>query len=156
MPLVRRELLFVTARNEHVTSGLRAAYAAKAPAGRLDVFCVSNRWYSKFSRKGNVELVQASGIPALRQFCHSITADAQLREARHFLQASLFTLVNSAELWVGGRLRRSQPHQRNGSDQRHQASLRISEGMVRLLHHIAPNFPVSLRFAASVLHCSMD
>ena len=156
MPPVRRELLFVTARNEHVTSGLRAAYAAKAPAGRLDVFCVSNRWYSKFSRKGNVELVQASGIPALRQFCHSITADAQLREARHFLQASLFTLVNSAELWAGGRLRRSQPHQRNGTDQGHQAIVRISEGMVRILYHLAPNCPVSLSFAASILHYSMN
>ncbi len=144
MPPARRELLFVTARNEHVTSGLQAAYAAKAPAGRLDVFCVSNRWYHKFSRKGNAELVQASGIPALRKFCHSITADAQLREARHFLQASLFTLVNSAELWVGGRLRKSQPHQSHGTEQGHQTILSISEGMVRLLYHLAPNCPVLL------------
>ncbi|KAK4106678.1 hypothetical protein N658DRAFT_389285, partial [Parathielavia hyrcaniae] len=74
-------------------------YAAKATGGRLDVFCVSNRWYDKYSRKGDVELVRASGIPALRQFCYSITAEAQLREARHFLQASVFSLVSSVELW---------------------------------------------------------
>lgn len=145
----RRELLFIRARNEHVRSGLQAAYAARAPTGHLDVFCVSNRWYTKFSRKGNVELVQASGIPALRQFCHSITADAQLREARHFLQASLFTLVNSVELWVGGRLRRSRP-QTNEVGQAHQAILRVNEGMVRLFYSLAPDFPISLGVTASV------
>ena len=137
MPPARRELLFVAARNERVASGLQAAYATRAPAGRLDVFCVSNKWYNKFSRKGNAELVQASGIPALRQFCHSITANAQLREARHFLQARLFALVNSAELWVGGRLRRRQP-QRNGPAQGYQAILSVNERMVRLLIHLPP------------------
>ncbi|KAK3306258.1 uncharacterized protein B0T15DRAFT_396538 [Chaetomium strumarium] len=96
----QRELLLINARNAHVTSGLQAAYATKAPGGRLDVFCVSNKWYDKYSRKGNRELVQASGIPALRQFCHSLAADAQLREAIHFLRSRVFTLVNSAELWM--------------------------------------------------------
>jgi hypothetical protein len=106
--LTRRELHLIKARNAHVTRGLQAAYAAKAPDGRLDVFCVSNKWYAKYSRKDNAEGVRASGIPALRRFCYSITADAQLREARHFLVARVFGLVNSVELWVGGRLRLAQ------------------------------------------------
>ncbi|KAK4235702.1 hypothetical protein C8A03DRAFT_46215 [Achaetomium macrosporum] len=126
----RRELLLINARNAHVTSGLQAAYAARAPGGHLDVFCVSNRWYDKYARKGNVELVRASGIPALRQFCHSITADAQLREARHFLRSRVFTLVNSAELWVGGRLR-SQPR-RNEFSEAQRAVLRVNDGMMRV------------------------
>ncbi|KAK4152198.1 hypothetical protein C8A00DRAFT_35109 [Chaetomidium leptoderma] len=101
----QRNLHLINARSAHVTAGLQRAYAAKAPGGRLDVFCVSNAWYAKHSRKGtNTELIRASGIPALRRFCYGITADAQLREARHFLQAGVFGLVNSLELWVGGRL----------------------------------------------------
>jgi hypothetical protein len=66
----------------------------------LDVFCVSNKLYEKHSRKGNTGLVLASGIPDVRRFCHSIMAEAQLREATHFLQSSLFGLVNSLEMWA--------------------------------------------------------
>lgn len=57
--------------------------------------------YEKLSRKGNKELVVASGIPEVRRFCLRVTADAQLREARHFLQSSLFSLLNSLEMWAG-------------------------------------------------------
>lgn len=96
------------ARNDHVTAGLQKAYSSRAPNGQLDVFCVSNTWYSKYSDKGNAALVQGSGIPKLRKFCYEITADAQLREARHFLAGRVFGLVNSVELWVGGRLKEIQ------------------------------------------------
>lgn len=64
------------------------------------MFCVSNKAYDKHSRKGNASLVVASGIPELRRFCHSITAEAQLREARHFLQSTLFSFLNSLEMWA--------------------------------------------------------
>jgi hypothetical protein len=88
------------ARNNHVKEGLRDAYASKVEKGRLEVFCVSNTIYEKFSRKGNADMVRASGIPELRQFCHSITAGAQLLEAKHFLQSTLSSLLNSIELWA--------------------------------------------------------
>ena len=93
----RRETLLITARNEHVTARLQGAYASRA-GGRLDVFCVSNRWYAKAARKAD------SGVPALRRFCYAVTADAQLREARWVLAGRVVGLVGEGGLWVGGRL----------------------------------------------------
>ena len=86
------------ARNLHVQAGLRKAHAAKIPGGELEVFCVSNRLYEKESGKGDFDLVTASGIPQLRSFCRLIAADAQLQEAKHFLQSSLYSLINSLQL----------------------------------------------------------
>ena len=117
-PPTSRDLTLIKARNDHVTAGLQKAYNDKAPDGHLDVFCVSNTWYTKYSRKGNVELVRGSGIPDLRKFCYGITADAQLREARHFL-GRVFGLVNSLELWVGGRLREMGKNKKSNGDGRH-------------------------------------
>lgn len=94
------ELLLIEARNSHVREGLQRAYATKAPDGHLDVFCVSNKNYDKYSRKGNSTLVVASGIPEVRRFCHSVTAEAQLREAQHFLRSALFSFLNSLEMWA--------------------------------------------------------
>lgn len=90
--------MFIEARNNHVKDGLQAAYSSKVPGNRLDVFCISNKMYDKYSRKGNSEFVEASGIPDLRKFCFQITADAQHREAKHFLQSSLFNLLTSFEV----------------------------------------------------------
>ncbi|RYO92978.1 hypothetical protein DL762_001340 [Monosporascus cannonballus] len=102
--LMRQEWFLIEARNEHIKDGLRKAYAAKIPGEKLDVFCVSNTTYEKYSEKGDEELVRASGIPQLRQFCHSITAEAQFREALDRLQARLPTLINSLELWANTNL----------------------------------------------------
>ncbi|RYP86399.1 hypothetical protein DL770_004904 [Monosporascus sp. CRB-9-2] len=102
--LLKQEWLLIEARNEHVKGGLRKAYATKVPGKKLDVFCVSNTTYEKYSEKGNEELVRASGIPQLRQFCHSITAEAQFREALNRLQARLPNLINSLELWANTNL----------------------------------------------------
>jgi hypothetical protein len=90
----------VDARNHHVKDGLQRAYASKVPGGRLEVFCVSNTTYEKFSKKGNAAMVRASGVPELRRFCHTITADAQLLEAKNFLQSTLSSLLCSVELWA--------------------------------------------------------
>ena len=100
------------ARNRHVKDGLQNAYASKVPGGRLEVFCVSNTTYEKFSKKGNAAMVRASGVPELRRFCHTITADAQLLEAKNFLQSTLSSLLSSVELWTND----------------FPASLRISDG----------------------------
>ena len=45
-------------------------------------------------------MVRSSGIPELRRFCHTITAGAQLLEAKHFLQSTLSSLLSSVELWA--------------------------------------------------------
>ncbi len=96
----RQELLLIEARNDFVKEGLKRNYSAKVPGGRLEVFCVSNVNYEKFSKKGPVDHVNASGIPALRRFCHTITAKPQYFEAKHFLQSSLPSLLTSIRLWV--------------------------------------------------------
>ena len=46
-------------------------------------------------------MVAASGIPELRRFCHSVTATAQLLEAKHFLRSKLASLINSLGIWAG-------------------------------------------------------
>jgi hypothetical protein len=72
----------------------------------LDVFCVSNKWYEKYCPKGNTEFVEASGIPDLRRFCHTVTADAQLNEAKHFLKSRLSALLNTLDLWASSLLQK--------------------------------------------------
>lgn len=70
------------------------------PDGRLEVFCVSNRLYEKQCKRGDLHLVGVSGIPKLRAFCRLLGADAQLAQANDFLKSSLFSLVNSFQLWT--------------------------------------------------------
>ncbi|RDW87518.1 hypothetical protein BP5796_03212 [Coleophoma crateriformis] len=101
----KQEILLIEARNAHVKKGLQDAYSSKVPGGRLKVFCVSNTLYEKYSQKGNMEMVQASEIPELRRYCHTITAGAQLVEAKHFLKSELASLLNSAELWASTAVR---------------------------------------------------
>ncbi|KAH8688415.1 hypothetical protein BGZ61DRAFT_353751 [Ilyonectria robusta] len=96
----RQERILMQARNDYVKEGLQRTYAADMEGGALNVFCVSNTMYQKYCPKGNTESVIASGIPDLRHFCHSMTADAQLGESKHFLRSKLSTLINSLELWT--------------------------------------------------------
>jgi hypothetical protein len=88
----------IEARNSHVSEGLKRAYAEKVARGTLDVFCISNKHYEKFCRKGNVEYVKKTGIPELRRFCHSITAAAQFIGAKHYVQSRVPGLLNSIRL----------------------------------------------------------
>ncbi|KAK2596612.1 hypothetical protein QQS21_006288 [Conoideocrella luteorostrata] len=99
---LRRKVLFIEARNEHVKRGLQKEYESKVPNRTLDVFCVSNKMYSDHIRNGNLEFIMASGIPELRKFCHTITADAQMQEANHFLTSSIPSLLTSLEIRIGG------------------------------------------------------
>ncbi|KAH6656869.1 hypothetical protein BKA67DRAFT_553428 [Truncatella angustata] len=96
----KQQTLLMEARNKYVTEGLQNAYAEKVPNQKLEVFCVSNVMYEKYAQKGNVELVRASCIPELRQFCYGTTADAQFREASHSLRSLLLSLLNSLELYL--------------------------------------------------------
>ncbi|KAG8670948.1 hypothetical protein FPOAC1_004183 [Fusarium poae] len=95
----QQELLLVQARNRHVQTNLRNVYSSEMNGRNLDVFCVSNNWYEKYCPKGNTKFVEASGVPDLRRFCHTVTADAQFNEAKHFLKSRLSTLLNTIDLW---------------------------------------------------------
>ncbi|KAJ4256900.1 hypothetical protein NW762_008996 [Fusarium torreyae] len=100
----QQELLLIRARNEHVKENLQNIYSSEMNGRRLDVFCVSNKWYEKYCPKGNTDFVEASGIPELRRFCHTLTADAQLNEAKHFLKSRLSALLNTLDLWASSSL----------------------------------------------------
>ncbi|KAM0272239.1 hypothetical protein ACHAQH_008760 [Verticillium albo-atrum] len=93
----------IAARMEHVTEALQSRYSADT-GGHLDVFCVANHAYEKFCTKGNAEIVKISGIPSLRQFCLTITADDRLSWARHLLQSEIPSLLNSADLWASSHM----------------------------------------------------
>ncbi|KAH8897592.1 hypothetical protein GQ53DRAFT_637825 [Thozetella sp. PMI_491] len=101
---MEQEWQLIKARNAHVTEGLQKEYASSVAGHRLNVFCVSNTAYRKYCRKGNATLVKNSGIPALRMFCHGISAEAQHQEARKFLGSRLANLIQSMILWASPRL----------------------------------------------------
>ncbi|KAH7193897.1 uncharacterized protein B0J16DRAFT_395906 [Fusarium flagelliforme] len=102
----QQELLLVEARNNHVRQNLRNVYSSEMDGRMLDVFCVSNKWYEKYCPKGNTKFVEASGVPDLRRFCHTVTADAQFNEAKHFLKSRLSALLNTLDLWADSSLRK--------------------------------------------------
>ncbi|CAG7563209.1 unnamed protein product, partial [Fusarium equiseti] len=104
----QQELLLVEARNNHVRQNLRNVYSSEMDGRTLDVFCVSNKWYEKYCPKGNTKFVEASGVPDLRRFCHTVTADAQLNEAKHFLKSRLSALLNTLNLWADSSLRKQE------------------------------------------------
>lgn len=77
---------------------------------RLNVFCVSNKTYRKFSDQGSIEMVNASGIPKLRQFCRSILDETRLLESKKFLELDLSSLLDSMESWAQTALTSNQNH----------------------------------------------
>ena len=74
----------------------------------LEVFCVSNKWYEKYCPKGNTRFIEASGVPDVRRFCHTVTADAQLNEAKHFLKSRLSAMLNTLILWADSSLQKQE------------------------------------------------
>ncbi|KFY77671.1 hypothetical protein V499_03018 [Pseudogymnoascus sp. VKM F-103] len=95
---VLQRLLLINARNMHVKEGLQRAYSAEIPNGVLQIFCVSNTSYEKYSMKGDAEMVQGSGIPEVRRFCYTVTSHAHLLEANHFRNSKIPSFLNSALL----------------------------------------------------------
>ena len=128
----RRQFLFVKARNNQVKKGLQDAYATKVPTGKLEVFCVSNITYEKYSRKGNPNLVRASGIPALRSFCYSVTAQKQLLQAKNFLNTRLGSFLNSIQIWVDS----IEDGLNNGRTRALQSKASIDAKFVALIHTV--------------------
>ncbi|OAQ89902.1 hypothetical protein VFPFJ_06316 [Purpureocillium lilacinum] len=100
----KQQLALVRARAQHVKANLQRIYASKMDGRELQVFCVSNTWYEKYCPKGNQELVQGSGIPDLRRFCHTVAADMHLNEAKQFLRSRLLGLLESLDLYVRSKM----------------------------------------------------
>ena len=45
-------------------------------------------------------MVTASGVPSLRRFCYTVTAKAQLEEAKNFLEGGIASFLTPMQLWV--------------------------------------------------------
>lgn len=97
------------------------------------MFCVSNRLYDKQCKRGDTELVAVSGIPKLRAFCRLLGADGQLAQAQNFLKSSLFSLVNSFELWTT-KMSAASP----GHDISEESKSRILKAYQNLVRHTSP------------------
>ena len=97
----RRKLLLMSARNKFVTEGLQSAYSTETDGGELQAVCVSNKLYRKHIETGDHPAVYASGIPDLRQRCHSVTAASRYREAKNLLITCFPSLLNSLQIWIG-------------------------------------------------------
>jgi hypothetical protein len=96
--------MYMSARNKFVKDNIQKAYLAKVPKGQqFDVFCVSNKFYEKYRHGSQTNMVKASGIPALRAYCHNIMADMQLKAAQKYLTSDLANLLNFLENWVDNR-----------------------------------------------------
>ena|SRR5579862_891129 len=95
--------MLIDARNAHVTKQLQQAYSELISTGELRVFCVGNDDYKKFKslqKRGKPALIDATGVPSLRQFCRSVPAKAQFKNGLQFLEAQIPVLLRSIELWV--------------------------------------------------------
>ena len=79
------------------------SYSSLTRQYELKVFCVSNRYYEGT----NISSVDArdiarsvSGIPELRQFCHTVVAEAQFHAAINYLDVKCLGLLKQLELWT--------------------------------------------------------
>jgi hypothetical protein len=100
-------MLLRSARNERVKSGLQEEYKEmlhkeRLPQTTLPVFCVSSTEYEEGIERKRPELVEASEIPFLRQFCKSLSAEATLLDAKHFIGTQVASLLRSIEIWTSG------------------------------------------------------
>ncbi|KAF4472847.1 hypothetical protein FALBO_253 [Fusarium albosuccineum] len=135
----KQELLLIQARANHVKENLQNVYSSEMEGKRLDVFCVSNKWYEKYCPKGNNEFVEASGIPELRRFCHTLTAEAQLNEAKHFLKSKLSTVLNSLDLWASSLLNK-QDDSEMLNDSVYNELNAVEDGLNRLIKNFLQEF----------------
>lgn len=90
---------YMRARNDYITSNLRRVYAEETKGNSLEVLCVSNSMYQKALAKFDSTAMMASNVPAVRQHCYSLVADARLAESKNFLLSTLPGLLESVDLW---------------------------------------------------------
>ena len=98
----RYKYIWADVRNYQTRKKLLQKYNNKMQDRNLHAFCVGNQDYGghgyNFSQSRNF-LVEKSGIPELRRFCHSIIARAQFRADKHFLDTETPNLILSFSLW---------------------------------------------------------
>ncbi|MCJ1396677.1 hypothetical protein MMC18_009569 [Xylographa bjoerkii] len=100
---IRHATLFITARNTSIKEDVINSYSSLASHHELKVFCVSNRYYegTNISSINARDIARSiSGIRELRQFCHTVVAEAQFHAAVHYLDVNCLGLLKQLELWT--------------------------------------------------------
>ncbi|KAH7024424.1 uncharacterized protein B0I36DRAFT_331391 [Microdochium trichocladiopsis] len=98
----KQKQLLMEARNKFVKAALQKTFEGQMSHRSLPIFCVSKAFYKEHVAQGNIELVQASGIPQLRQHCRGISADGELSSVSHSLMARMSFLFNLLDVWLAG------------------------------------------------------
>ncbi|MCJ1479142.1 hypothetical protein MMC13_007826 [Lambiella insularis] len=100
---IRYASIFITARNNSIKEDIIKNYSSLATQHELKVFCVSNRYYDGeiFDTNTAKDLARSlSGIPELRQFCHTVVAEAQFYAAVHYIDVKCLGLLRQLDLWT--------------------------------------------------------
>lgn len=90
-------------QNTRAVDDLRSAYSNKIRCGDLKAFCVSNTLYDKHRKAGPAsasQILELSGIPTLKKYCESLSAEAQFKALAAFLEHQVPTLVGSVRQWL--------------------------------------------------------
>ncbi len=100
----RLKYFFVALRNEEVREKILKEYASLVTeTTSLRVFCIGNKDYEHRElrfREAQMLAIRGSGVPELRDFCHSVVAKAQFRASNHFLETQIPGLIQSLKLWI--------------------------------------------------------
>jgi hypothetical protein len=102
----RYKYIYVSARNQDISSRLASKYPQLAGSGRSNIFCVANDDYegNKLYPGSSAHrfAISGSGVPELRRFCHSVAAKAQFRASDHFLAVDIPSLIQHLDVWLDG------------------------------------------------------
>ena len=90
-------------RNQIIERQVLTKYASLATgSASLRVFCVGNKDYDnrQLCEEARALAIKGSGVPELRDFCHSVVAKAQFRASYHFVETQIPDLIQSLKLWI--------------------------------------------------------
>lgn len=100
---------------------IRSRYRIRGPNQVLNVHCVSSNLYWDGEKKkrtardstvdcvndkrsARVQMLDNSGIPALREFIQGIPSDFHISETQHFLETRLLDLLQKVGIWLNARV----------------------------------------------------
>lgn len=78
-------------------------YNARAPGGRVNVFCLGNQLYSEWRNKVSGQASQwleLSGIIAFRRHCLGLTMERQMQSLTRYITADIPMLLDKVNSWV--------------------------------------------------------
>ncbi|KAE8380157.1 hypothetical protein BDV26DRAFT_258086 [Aspergillus bertholletiae] len=88
----------VESRNRRISRQLLENHGSE-----VQVFCISNEWYSKYRQSGIRKAgayIGLSGIQELRRYCQLVPADARFRFTAAFIEHRVPAVVRSVKQWA--------------------------------------------------------